>query len=80
MEHRPAAISEGLSADHIQDLLTPTVGPGVVRLRGEESREETTPLQQDAPPGKMGTGREYSAEEGSLDNKLKDCGAEPSMD
>ena len=31
MGNRPASVSEGLSADHIQeDPSTPTVGPGVV--------------------------------------------------
>ena len=42
MEKRPASVSEGPSADHIQeDLSTPTVCPGVDGPRGKESSEAT---------------------------------------
>ena len=38
MENRPASVSESLSADHLQeDPSTPTVGLGVVRLRGRRA-------------------------------------------
>lgn len=38
MENRPASVSEGLSADHVQeDPSTPTVGPGVVGPRGRRA-------------------------------------------